>query len=168
MLCEECNKNPATVIITVLSGNGTTTRYLCKECMEKMESSIAKGDMPGFLSSLLSILSKEPKQENTLRCDACGLTYDEFLKTGKLGCAQCYKVFAEQLKPLLLRVHGRSQHAGRVPAGRQQERELEICIADLKARMDKAVCDENFEEAATLRDKIKALTEKQKAEAKAQ
>jgi len=136
--------------------------------MEKMEKSIAKGELSSFLSSLLSLLSKEPKQEETLRCDACGLTYEEFLRTGKLGCAECYKVFAEQLKPLLLRVHGRSQHAGRVPADRQQERALQLCIADLKARMDKAVEIENFEEAAAIRDEIKTLTEQQNAEAKAQ
>jgi len=167
MLCEECNKNPATVVITVMSGNGTTTRHLCKECMEKMESSIAKGELSSFLASLLNILSKEPK-ESELKCDACGLTYEEFQRTGKLGCAECYKVFAEQLKPLLLRVHGRAQHAGRVPKGREQERALEQCILELKNRMDKAVGAENFEEAAVLRDKIKALTEKQQAEAKAQ
>ncbi len=168
MLCEECKKNPATVVITVLSGNGTTVRHLCQECVEKMETSIAKGELSSFLSSLLNILSKEPKKEETLRCDACGLTYEEFQNTGRLGCAECYKVFAGQLKPLLLRVHGRSQHAGRVPADREQERAFELNISKLKERMDKAVIEENFEAAAALRDEIKALTEKQKAEAKAQ
>ena len=112
MLCEECQKNPATVMITVLSGNETTIRHLCQECVEKMEVSIAKGDVSTFLSSLLNILSREPKQA-ALHCDACGLTYAEFQSSGKLGCAHCYDVFSDQLKPLLLRVHGRSQHANR-------------------------------------------------------
>ncbi len=167
MLCEECNKNPATVVITVMSGGATTTRHLCKECMAKMENSIAKGDMSSFLASLSSILSKQPR-ETTLTCDACGLTYEEFLRTGKLGCTRCYQVFSEQLKPLLLRVHGRNQHAGRVPPGREKERELEQCLSGLRAQMDKAVNDENFEQAAVLRDEIKALCDKQNAEAKPQ
>jgi len=128
-----------------------------------METSIAKGDMSGFLSSLLSILSKEP-QEEAVRCEVCGLTYTEFQNSGKLGCAHCYEAFSEQLKPLLLRVHGRSQHAGRVPKGHQQERELEQCIAQLKQKMERAVVTENFEEAATLRDEIRTLTERQNAE----
>lgn len=161
MLCEECNKNQATVVVTVMTGNGTTTRHLCKECVEKMESSIAKGDMSSFLSSLLNLLSKEA-QKDTLKCDACGLTYDEFLKTGKLGCTQCYKVFADQLKPLLLRVHGRNQHAGRVPENRREEHELEQQISSLKAKMDEAVSTEKFEEAASLRDEIRVLTQQQK------
>lgn len=164
MLCEECNKNPATVVITVMSGNGAATRHLCKDCLEKMETSFAKGDMSSFLAALSSILSKEPKKAETIRCDACGLTYEEFLSTGKLGCTQCYKAFADQLKPLLLRVHGRNQHAGRAPANRREERAFELCISELKTRMDQAVAEENFEMAASLRDEIHTLTEKQNAE----
>ena len=163
MLCEECNKNPATVVITVMTNNETTTRHLCQECVAKMESSFEKGDMNTFLTSLLSILSHQSK-ESTLRCSACGLSYEEFQNTGKLGCAQCYHDFADQLRPLLLRVHGRSQHAGRVPNGYVKEREFELCIMELKAKMEQAVNTENFEEAATLRDEIRALTEKQNTE----
>lgn len=164
MLCEECNQNPASVVITVMSGNGTTTRHLCKSCMEKMESSFAKGELSSFLSSILSLLSHEPKQEESLTCDQCGLTYSEFLRSGKLGCTHCYTAFAEQLKPMLLRVHGRNQHAGRVPENRKHERELEQCISQLKSRMDDAVAREDFEQAATLRDEIRVLTDQKDAE----
>ena len=163
MLCEECHKNPATVVITVLAGNETTTRHLCPECMEKMEKSIATGDMSSFLSALLSVLSREPREE-ALRCSACGLSYAEFQNTGKLGCAHCYVDFAKQLKPLLVRVHGRSQHAGRVPRSREDQRKLEQCLSALRTRMEQAVNAENFEEAASLRDEIRALVEKQQAE----
>ena len=163
MLCEECHKNTATVMITVMTGNETTTRHLCQECVEKMETSFAKGDMSSFLTSLLSILSTQPREEVT-KCDVCGLTSEEFQKTGKLGCAHCYEVFGDQLKPLLLRVHGRSQHAGRVPQTHVQLRAFEQSIQELKTRMDLAVLAENFEEAANLRDEIRALTDQQKAE----
>ena len=102
MLCEECNKNNATVVITVMAGNETSTRHLCQECVEKLESNIAQGDMSSFLSSLLSILSHQPREE-ALKCSACGLTYAEFQNSGKLGCAHCYEQFSQQLKPLLHR-----------------------------------------------------------------
>ena len=163
MLCEECHKNPATVMITVLTGGESTIWHLCQECVNKMELSIEKGDMSSFLSSLLSILSRQPK-EDALHCETCGLTYEEFQNTGKLGCANCYHTFAEQLKPLLLRVHGRSQHAGRVPQSHIMERKLAQCISDLKARMELAVSIEDFEEAAAIRDEIRALMEKPDAE----
>lgn len=170
MLCEDCHKNQATVIITVTTGGETTTRHLCPECMKKMESSFAQGDVQGFLSSLLSMLSAQPEAQEApaLKCSGCGLTYEEFQRTGKLGCAQCYHDFAEQLRPLLLRIHGRSQHAGRTPHGgtqsAEQPGESEQRLNELHARMDQAVAAENFEEAARLRDEIRALTEKPSVE----
>ena len=71
---------------------------------------------------------------------------------------------SQQLKPLLIRVHGRSQHAGRVPQKNSRARELAESIAGLKARMEEAVSLEHFEEAATIRDEIRSLLEKQRAE----
>ena len=162
MLCEECQKNEATVVITVTAGGEVTTRHLCPDCMKKMEQSFAQGDVQGFLSSLLSILSSAPKPP-ALTCSGCGLTYEEFQQTGKLGCAQCYTDFAEQLRPLLQRIHGRSQHAGRAPAGQQKECELSRCIDTLRAQMEQAITQEDFESAARLRDEIRALTLQQEA-----
>ncbi len=167
MLCEECNKNPATVVITVMAGNETTTRHLCQSCVEKLESNIAQGDISTFLSSLLSILARQPR-EDTLKCSACGLSYAEFQSSGKLGCAHCYTHFREQLAPLLLRVHGRSQHAGRVPGNLSKERDLAASIASLKEKMELAVHAENFEEAAVLRDEIRTLSAKHSAEVQPQ
>ena len=167
MLCEECNHNQATLMITVMTGNETTTRHLCEECVEKMKTSFEQGDVSSFLSSLLSVLSKQPKQTE-LKCETCGMTYEEFQSNGKLGCAQCYQTFSEQLKPLLLRVHGRSQHAGRVPRNEQGVRELELSILELKTKMEQAVNVENFEAAAVLRDEIRSLVDKRGAEVKPQ
>ncbi|MEG0741831.1 MAG: UvrB/UvrC motif-containing protein [Clostridia bacterium] len=162
MLCEECKKNQATVSITVTTGDETTTRHLCPECMQRMELSLAHGDIQSFLSSILSILSSQ-KSEPSLTCSVCGLSYDEFERTGKLGCAQCYRDFAEQLKPLLQRIHGRTQHAGRKPANQPAPsaelagNQLEQHMEELRQKMDEAVASENFEDAAKYRDELRAL-----------
>ncbi len=162
MLCEECQKNEATVVITVTAGSEVNTRHLCADCMKKMELRFAQGDVQGFLTSLLSILSNEPKAP-ALTCSGCGLTYQEFQRTGKLGCAQCYKDFAEQLRPLLQRIHGRAQHAGRVPEDHRKERDLAQSIEALRQQMEQAVGQEDFEAAARLRDEIRALSQQQEA-----
>ena len=163
MLCEECGKNEANVSITVTSGQGVTTRHLCYECMKKMESSLATGDIQSFLSSILSVLQTETKKEETptIVCSGCGMRYADFEHTGRLGCAQCYRDFAEQLKPLLQRVHGRVQHAGRKPASYAPDPAslLNEKVLKLRQQMDEAVALENFEEAARLRDELRALTE---------
>lgn len=169
MFCEDCKKNPATVVITVTAGGEITTRHLCQDCMKKMENSFANGDVTSFLSSLLSLMSEEPKIPQ-LTCSACGLTYREFQQTGKLGCAQCYQVFSQELRPLLQRIHGRSQHAGRTPTGNIQSPSHEdVSVQEpvssskrmdiLRHRMEEAISAENFEEAARLRDKIRALAD---------
>ena len=164
MLCEECGKNQATVSITVTTGSGTNTRRLCPECMKKMELNLVKGDIQSFLSSVLSVLGNEKKTEEkpSVVCTACGLSYAEFEHTGRLGCAQCYRDFANQLKPSLQKIHGRTQHAGRKPQNfvPDPKAELNQRLAELRKLMDKAVETENFEEATVLRDKIRAMESK--------
>lgn len=162
MLCEECGKNQATVSITLATGNGTTTRRLCPDCMKKMESSLAKGDIQGFLSSILSVLKAEKKDDRpVVTCPGCGLSYADFEHTGRLGCAQCYRTFSEQLKPLLQRIHGRAQHAGRRPAAFVPDPTdaFNARVAELRQKMDEAVALENFEDAAKYRDELRKLTE---------
>jgi len=164
MLCEECGKNQATVSITVTTGGNTSTRRLCPECMKKMELNLVKGDIQSFLSSVLSVLGNEKKTEEqpTVVCSSCGLSYQEFEHTGRLGCAQCYRDFADQLKPSLQKIHGRTQHAGRRPKAYvpDPQDELNQRVNELRKLMDEAVAAENFEEAARLRDELRSLMEK--------
>ena len=163
MLCEDCNQNQATVMITVTAGGEVTTRHLCQDCMKKMEASFTQGDVQSFLSSLLGLLSSQSKASQ-MTCPACGQSYEEFQRTGKLGCAQCYHAFEEELRPLLTRIHGRSQHAGHTPAGQEAQTQLQTAIDELRARMEKAVLVEDFEEAAKLRDEIRTLVERPEKE----
>lgn len=163
MLCEECGKNHATLSITVTTGNGTNTRRLCPECVNKLEFNLVKGDIQSFLSSVLSVLGSEKKAQSSpsLVCTGCGLTFAEFKHTGRLGCAQCYRDFAQQLKPSLQKIHGRVQHAGRTPKTHLADplHEKRQKIGELRKKMDDAVAAENFEEAACIRDELKTLSE---------
>ncbi len=162
MLCEECGKNQATLSITVTTASGVTTRRLCPECVKKMELNFAKGDIQSFLSSVLSVLGKQKKSEEpSVMCTSCGLSFAEFEHTGRLGCAQCYRDFSHLLKPSLQKIHGRTQHAGRKPkayvADPHHQRLLQM--EELRRKMDEAVAEENFEEAARIRDELRALSE---------
>ncbi len=156
MLCEECQKNQATVAITVSAGDEKTTRNLCNDCLKKMEHSLASGDLQSFLSSVLSLLSsKQVPQAQS--CTGCGLTYHDFEKSGKLGCANCYITFAKELRPMLRRIHGDTHHVGRMPESFLKANEREKQIEILKQKMDDAVAVENFEDAAKYRDELRAL-----------
>jgi len=84
-----------------------------------------------------------------------------------VGCSECSQAFKDSLGLLLKRIHGSTQHLGRVPAKAkakaaalpvQKRSEIDI----LRAELQKAIEMEEFEEAARLRDKIRALEAKKK------
>ena len=100
----------------------------------------------------------DKKQSPEITCPRCGETYAEFQKSGMLGCAACYQAFRKELTPLITRVQGRTQHAGRRPPVSEEEQARQTLMEDLRARMEAAVAEENFEEAARLRDELRAMT----------
>ena len=173
MLCDECGKNPAIFSVTIASGSGVSNRHLCADCMKKMESSLTQGNIHSFLSSIMSMLSPVQKESEQLKCRHCGLSYSDFERTGKLGCAGCYESFQKELGPMLQRIHGSSQHVGRTPANMAQapaeetpeehiptQQELKAKrMEELKQKMDEAVAVENFEAAAQYRDEMRALAQ---------
>ena len=85
------------------------------------------------------------------------MTYGEFQKCGMLGCAACYQAFKTPMTALLQRVHGNTQHAGRVPGGAHSGTSIRMNIDRLKQKLQKAIADEEYEQAAKLRDTIRAL-----------
>ncbi len=97
--------------------------------------------------------------------------YSAFERTGRLGCAQCYHDFAEQLRPVLQRIHGNIQHEGRKPAHWENTPEQPVLSPteqkreELRQKMEEAVADENFEDAAKYRDELRALEAQEVSEA---
>src|SRR5699024_9246143 len=51
-----------------------------------------------------------------LQCDRCRLTFNDFQRIGKFGCAPCYKTFKSRLESIFRRVHsGNTKHNGKIP-----------------------------------------------------
>jgi len=171
-----CQKNLATVHLTEIVDDQMSELHLCDECARKksvqMEQQFGLSDLLGGLVEYGKQLSGTDKAPAVLQCSACGLTYEDFRKIGRLGCGECYASFSKQLGPLLKRIHGASRHVGKmlaVPAGgaapglpREARPTKTVDIDDLKARLQEAVRNEEFEEAAHLRDLIKELESRKK------
>ena len=160
MLCEECGKRPAEVVLKAAVNGQTTTKNLCRECVKKYKAA----DLQAILATVLSTMT-DKTQTPDITCPQCGETYAEFQKTGILGCAECYHAFSKELTPLIVRVQGRAQHAGRRPPVSEEEQERMSQMEDLRRRMETAVAEENFEEAARLRDELRAMTPAKEAKA---
>ena len=83
----------------------------------------------------------------------------QFKKTGRLGCAECYSHFEEGLTKMLKGMHKGLRHTGKVPRQPRPTRSLADRIQKLQRQLEAAVAVEDYEEAARLRDEIKALRE---------
>jgi protein arginine kinase activator len=163
MLCDICKLNEAKVHLTQIQDGKTKKVDLCEECSK------AKGvdDPTGFsLADLLLGLGAAQEMEQaststgTLQCPTCGFAQADFKKTGRLGCPDCYRTFAEGLDALLKSMHKGIRHVGKVPQALQADRDIEDKLRQLQKRLDKSIADEKFEQAALLRDEIRQLREK--------
>jgi protein arginine kinase activator len=157
MFCDVCKSKEATVFLTQIIEGKMQKVNLCEGCSKQ------KGvdDPTGFaLADLLLGLGAAQEIERNpagARCAVCGFSQADFKKTGRLGCSACYDAFAEGLAVMIRNMHRGVVHTGKVPArlaaARLRERELDSLNSDL----EKAVKEENFEEAASLRDRIRIL-----------
>ena len=150
MLCEECHQNEAVYTISVMMGEAMTQRHLCADCMAKMNMNIASGNMQKLLGAILNAINrgeqpeegeKVPDDQPDITCPRCRMTLSKFIKTGRLGCPDCYQAFAAQLHPM------RSRY--------EQE--------ELTRQLQLAVNAEDYEHAAEIRDRLRALLGKEEA-----
>ena len=163
MKCQHCEK-PATFHITELTEpNGPSMLHLCEEHARTFLSSEGAATPASALTSMLAKQLKMEKVAEELAasdkksCPICGLTFAEFRKGGRLGCAYDYIAFEEDLEPLLVNIHGALSHSGKVPHNLTGSPERQHRMMQLKAEMKDAVAKEDYETASKLRDKILAI-----------
>ena len=64
MLCEECHVNEANFTVSVVSGEETTVRHLCADCMSRMNADLMKGGVRNLLSTVLNVIRATAANEN--------------------------------------------------------------------------------------------------------
>ena len=179
MTCDLCSKNEATVHLTETINDQSRELHLCEACAREKGAEAAEqlsgkggpeeefpaGGLAELLAGLSDLGTKLPEGTETAKvvCPQCGMTYEDFRKSGRLGCGRCYETFRRFLAPLLKRIHGSTEYHGRVPhAVEQKTVDLKEELSQLKEKLKTAVGAESFEEAARLRDRIRSLESKGK------
>jgi len=162
ILCQVCKKNVATVHLTEIIKNKKREIHLCEECASK--KGVAFKSHQFSISDLLSgLVNTQAAQEiakmSQIKCPICGLSYLDFRQHGRLGCATDYTVFKEGLLPLLEKIHGGTDHLGKIPQSSGEAREVSRELLELRQELKRAVEKEDYEKAAELRDRIQALEE---------
>ena len=121
-------------------------------------------------------------KKTNLVCPSCHMTYNELLKYGTFGCPECYKTFNFLLDGYLKKIQGNCEHTGKIPVyggetvhipaitpaaeeeneQKADEQDIAITVDDgsteeeLRAALKRAVAKEEYEEAARIRDIIRA------------
>ena len=184
MKCENCGKNDANVKYTQIINGEKKQMFLCEECSEKLGVNDIHFNMPisftNFLTDFfddMNEVSLMPKLDNMVKkdlsCTKCGLTWDDFLHTGKFGCSNCYSDFELKIDPILRSLQGATSHVGRlgdVKLGNNIKQNLDDKISEekeknlsnlekLKEDLKQAIKEERYEDAAKIRDEIKKQEE---------
>ena len=166
MLCQSCHKKQATLSYTEIKSGQARHRMLCEECaisqglLSPMEAAIT--GLSDLLTQLMIELTDSSPAQSDISCSRCGLKFSQFQKTGRLGCPGCYRAFASQLDPMILRIQQSDRHLGKpakIPAEPQPPTMEQARM--LKRQLSAAVEKEEFELAASLRDRLKVLESEQ-------
>lgn len=162
MICNECGKRPATVHITKIENGKKTNMHLCEQCALakgalSMNTGFSINDLlAGMLNTGTPLPIKVDFMDNP-SCPVCGMKYSRFRETGRFGCGSCYKSFGDRLTPLFRRIHGNINHTGKIPQRTGGRLKIMREMESLKAELANAVKREEYEKAAEIRDKIRAL-----------
>lgn len=184
MLCEKCKMREANIVFTEIVNGTKNEHYYCSQCAQEMGFDLSgitvEGEFPlaKLLSSLLAqtAIGKADNEYAGVVCPSCGTTYQEFISESKFGCPDCYKVFGLLIDENIKNLQGSDTHKGKKPkymsdeltesvkedlADRIKEPQTEINAKDkiilLKRSLKIAIEQEEYEEAARIRDEIKSL-----------
>lgn len=182
MLCQNCNDNEANVKYTQIINGVKKQMNLCNKCAKELGIDPMSFDMKMDFSNFLGEMFEDFEQgfipelikKEDILCDKCGNSYEDFIKSGKFGCDECYETFNVKIDTLLKNIHGTNEHVGRngkmineakvkVENVYQKEDKKENTkqskIEKLKLRLKQEIKEERYEDAAKTRDEIKKLEE---------
>lgn len=151
MICDNCKKRPASIHVTKIHNGQAKEYHLCSVCAEQNEEIKSPFGISDVFSSLFEINSQPVKR--TKACPVCGYTISQLNSTGLLGCPECYNAFEQELSGIIKNVQG--GNAKHVDTDISAETDDEL--SKLKKELNDAVIKEQYEVAATLRDKIRDI-----------
>lgn len=157
--CRSCSK-PATLHITEVLQDEVVEIHLCEICAKDYLSQAegASDSEPDLqFEKLEDDDSDSPDPIDSRVCPNCAITFREFRRMGRLGCPHCYLEFDAELLPLLENIHGETQHCGKLPRRAPDSSRRQHELVRLRSELRSAVDDENYEEAAKIRDAIRNI-----------
>jgi len=154
--CDLCGQADARMKVRQLDKEGRQTELeVCADCARQRGFAEAEKVKVHVAEVLAEIKGDVKEDDRKLVCSGCGMTFADFKRLGRLGCAACYDSFKDKLEPLVRRLHGAVQHLGKTTkAGRKQAQER-MNDQRLAEELAQAIKNEDYELAAALRDRMR-------------
>jgi protein arginine kinase activator len=164
MKCDFCDQK-ATVFLTQLVEGQMKKLCLCESCAKEKGVtdptgfSLADMLMGGMPTS--AIVGAKPIAKNRVHggktCPNCGFSADDLNRVRRFGCSECFDVFRPELELILRGMHQGPLHVGKVPKGFEELHARDEKLESLRTELEKAISEENYESAASLRDEIRQI-----------
>lgn len=110
-------------------------------------------DLFGGLDAFMQPISYREAQ----KCPLCGHTWADFRRTGRFGCGECYKTFRAPVEETIKQIHTTSSHTGKIPSRSGEKLKTKRRLEELKAKLQDAVRNEDYETAAKLHKQIREI-----------
>ena len=157
--CQLCPSPEATVHLTRISPAGVRSElHLCRACIARLHLR-PEVDPPDPAVLLAAPAPAPATAAPSPVCDRCHLALEAYSDTNLFGCPACYESFDQAVMALLERYQGAGAHTGRRPVGVApppvpRPAKPAPTLRALRMRLNKAVAEERYEDAAALRDDI--------------
>ncbi len=162
--CAQCGK-PATIHLTQIVGGEIKKVDLCDTCPHK-EGMAADFDLEPFAKLAENVVGAHREDGEKHVCPNCGCDDASFRGSGRFGCPECYDAFGPIVHDVLRKMQPGPAHQGKVPVCGVERRETFLEKENLRRELESAVREERFEDAATLRDRLRNLGKEKSSEFK--
>ncbi|TVQ37950.1 MAG: hypothetical protein EA384_10705 [Spirochaetaceae bacterium] len=159
MRCSYCGKNEAPFRVEQSVGGEQRLHWMCVECAQMagiMTELPPRMPRPADLFEEL-LFGREDGSVTERRCGNCGTTYHEFRASGRVGCPECYTMFHHDIAELAEREKRPHAYNGSLPDRIEPYRTFYVDREALRQRLQHALDEERYEEAAHLRDRIRIM-----------
>lgn len=174
MFCDRCKIKIATIHLTEIIKDERSEAHLCENCAREIGFNSKLSNFSLSVSDMLSFLDVNDvkAEESSLYgtrpvCSICGTTFMDFKRSGRLGCEECYTFLDESLIPVISSYHGEKRHIGKIPdfydksadymksSVEPVKKDDDDTLENLKLKLDVALLEERYEDAALFRDLIR-------------
>lgn len=158
MLCKSCLKNPASIKFTEVVDGKAIQHYLCPECYKALQETPS-----GFSFSVPSPTLHESATDKTdasaeknklARCPGCGAMASQLLESAEAGCPTCFTIFGREINTLLEGLQLGAVHRGKIFKCDDERLRYSKNMQEKRVLLRQMIQEENYEEAARLRDEI--------------